>query len=64
MGKSAEKRRVTSGSRKQNVARTAVRGELAAPGVVNLSQLQAMEIMYEHTHYAGLAGIPTVATAA
>lgn len=38
--------------------------QLAAPGVVNLSQLQALEIMYEHRKYAGLAGIPANAAAA
>lgn len=38
--------------------------QLAAPGVVNLSQLQAMEIVYEHNQYAGLAGIPANAAAA
>jgi hypothetical protein len=32
--------------------------QLAAPGVVNISQLQALEILYEHKQYAGLAGIP------
>lgn len=32
--------------------------QLAAPGVVNISQHQALEIEYDHKHYAGLAGIP------
>jgi hypothetical protein len=41
-----------------------LRRQLAAPGVVNLSQLQAMEIVYEHRQYAGLAGIPANAAAA
>ena len=36
--------------------------QLAAPGVVNISQLQAIEILYEHKQYAGLAGIPRNAT--
>jgi hypothetical protein len=36
--------------------------QLAAPGVVNISQLQAEKIMYEHKQYAGLAGIHSNAT--
>jgi hypothetical protein len=38
--------------------------QLAAPGVVNISQLQAMELMYEHHKYAGFSGIPVNAAAA
>lgn len=41
-----------------------LRRQLAAPGVVNLSQLQALEILHEHHKYAGLAGIPANAAAA
>lgn len=41
-----------------------LRRQLAAPGVVNLSQLQALELQYEHSKYAGLAAIPTDAAAA
>lgn len=40
------------------------RVQLAAPGVVNLSQQQALIIEYEHQHYAGLAGIPANAAPA
>lgn len=38
--------------------------QLAAPGVVNISQLQAMELLYEHKHYAALGIIPRNAAAA
>lgn len=38
--------------------------QLAAPGVVNISQLQAMELLYEHKHYAALGIIPRDAAAA
>jgi len=41
-----------------------LRRQLAAPGVVNISQLQAIEIEYEHRKFAGLAGIPANAAAA
>jgi len=32
--------------------------QLAPPGVVNISRLQAEELQYEHRKFAGLAGIP------
>ena len=41
-----------------------LRRQLAAPGVVNLSQLQAMELLYEHKQYACLGVIPHSAAAA
>ena len=34
------------------------RVQLAPPGVVNISQLQAEELQDEHSRFAGLAGIP------
>lgn len=40
------------------------RVQLAPPGVVNISQLQAAELKYEHRKFAGLAGIPINAAAA
>ncbi len=40
------------------------RVQLAPPGVVNISQLQAQELKNEHRKFAGLAGIPRNAAAA
>lgn len=34
------------------------RVQLAPPGIVNISQLQAERLQYEHRQFAGLAGIP------
>jgi len=42
----------------------AQRRQLAAPGVVNISQQQALILQYEHKQYAGLAIIPRNAAAA
>lgn len=40
------------------------RVQLAPPGVVNISQLQAAELKHEHRKFTGLAGIPTNAALA